>query len=574
MSKPWEKYQKANEADNQEQGPWSRYKKPSEPEQKTSVGQTVLESYADVPLLGYLPNVQAGIAEASEKLSDWSNEKLDKIGLADEDWKTDQKLKELGIKVEGPKDDYIAKRDANLKRRELQKKENPNAHLIGTGIGIGASAVLGGKMLPAQKLKDLTRLQRIVKAAKAGAGAGAIYNPGDKEGEISGLQLGDRAKNAALGAAIGAGAQGGLEVVGSGGKKLAKWGSKKLKDLAEEKAAKAAGAIQKDFNKYGEDNLKRVGRQLLDKKIVKPFSTPKAINEAVEEATGATEQKLVGIIDDVTEKSAKTKKGFIKTKSVVDRLKKDVEKKFEGIPKDKIEAITDEIESWYGDMPEVINVKDMQKFKTSMQKFINQSNYYKDLAPGKQYALTKVRSGARQSIEDAAEELSGELGQKGGKLVKETNRELGDLYLADKLSEQGIARGAGNRAISLSDYVAGAGGAASGNPMVSAAITAANKGVRTFGNSLGATSADKVSKVLQKLNPDVASGAMNYVRSSQPGVQSTLNQSGKFLDKIAQNPDSIESIKNEKLKARLKKYVPGKQDVSEVDARDIYKQGN
>lgn len=120
----------------------------------SSPAQTGLESFANTATLGYLPQLQAGAGAA--------------MGLGN----------------------YTDLRDKNIARQKASAEENPKSDIAGKVAGFGANVLMGPTNIPGI-------------AAQA-----ALSNPGDTPGQSGDLQLGDRAKNAALAGLLGKGLQG------------------------------------------------------------------------------------------------------------------------------------------------------------------------------------------------------------------------------------------------------------------------------------------------------------------------------------------------------------------------------
>lgn len=197
--------------------PFEAVKTPTGP----GAAQAFLEHFGDAGTLGYLPQLQAG----TERLRHGIDLAAAKLGLGpDTPEMVDEKLKAQGFSINQPEDSYVSLRDANRKRMTQESEAHPYASKAGTIAGIGAGMVLAPGGATA---KSASALERFVRAAKAGAAYGAAANPGDVEGEIDPLQLGDRTANAVKGAGIGLAAQGLVEAV-PGAVKLAGWAKNKL----------------------------------------------------------------------------------------------------------------------------------------------------------------------------------------------------------------------------------------------------------------------------------------------------------------------------------------------------------
>ncbi len=136
--------------------------------------QAALEGFGDTATMGYLPHLQA---LASKPLYGALNAL------------TGQSVEPM---------DYVQERDMNIARQKGLSESNPGSSLAGKGLGIAATT-----MLPAGKLAAFLAPKSVAGAAALGATQGAIYNPGDKQGEVDPLQLEERAGNAAVGGLAG-----------------------------------------------------------------------------------------------------------------------------------------------------------------------------------------------------------------------------------------------------------------------------------------------------------------------------------------------------------------------------------
>ena len=116
--------------------------------------------------MGYLPQIQAGIERLLPNPTEQADIELQKQGISQ------------------PSQDYIALRDENIRRQQQLLEQNPIAYGAGQLAGsVASSAPMAGVGQASSFGK------RLVDAAKVGATQAALYNPGDVEGEYSGLQL-------------------------------------------------------------------------------------------------------------------------------------------------------------------------------------------------------------------------------------------------------------------------------------------------------------------------------------------------------------------------------------------------
>lgn len=164
------------------------------PASDTNVEQTSVEHFAHGALLNYLPQVQAAAQKPLFKAFNAAT----------------------GQSVEP--DRYVDARDANIRRLAKQAEENPNA-AAGAGLaGLVASSMAIPAPLPKVLKGASAGVKGVMKAAGRGAvfGAqyGAIANPGDVEGVVAPVQLGERIGKTIEGAEAGAKFGGGLSVAG------------------------------------------------------------------------------------------------------------------------------------------------------------------------------------------------------------------------------------------------------------------------------------------------------------------------------------------------------------------------
>ncbi len=139
---------------------------------------------------------------------------------------TDKKGNEFP--VSRPEQSYVQWRDEILRAQNQAKEQNPwtsaAAELTGAaGLGLGVGKVAQALGMASEAAQSAGLGSRLLSAGASGATYGAIQNPGDTEGEISPLQLKERAINAGTGAATGVAIQGGLETLGSGASAVSRY---------------------------------------------------------------------------------------------------------------------------------------------------------------------------------------------------------------------------------------------------------------------------------------------------------------------------------------------------------------
>ncbi len=504
------------------------------PTDKTSAGMAALEHYGNTATMGYLPHLQAGV------------EKLLPNPTAD----VDSKLEEQGFSVPSNDQSYLSARDENRKRLETESKEHPYASGAGTAAG-----VIAGAALPAANIaKGATLGAKALAGAKTGALYGAIANPGDTEGEYSPVQLGGRAKNAAIGAGIGAAAPVAIEGVSRG--------AQSVKDFLSRKAAlKATRALGRPtptqatkMAASGQDV--ELGRELLDSGAIPVLGTPGRIAGRVEtlqdEAGEAVsdlikrggDSKLIDaerlgieILDSPELAQMRTTPGMENTAAMI-------EKQVETLAKNG-----------------KLTLKEAQKLRQGIDKSINFNKAAPEMR-GAQEGLYKQRTAIRDAMNEGINSLPG-FAEKDALL--KANRKYGRLSEASEILEREIGRDQANRSISLTDTIAGAAGASTGNPAAALALGAANKFGRTFGNSIQARVYDSIAKkaglvpgAMEKVNPQVASMIAQRAALRDPRFQENddpILKDPQLLELFRKDPGLIDSIADETRRTKIKRSI-------------------
>jgi len=489
-----------------------------EPEQKHSKKQTALEGFGNGISMGYLPHLQAGAESLGDLIGSGKDKALDAVGL-DKYASVDHQLEKDGFQL--PDSGYVKSRDENIKRQKDQATENPwtagTANVAGALTGGIASAPLFGVANSTRALPAITRLAdgkrafdlgRVGQAAMTGATVGVLANPGDTKGEISPMQLKERAVNGAIGAGIGGGLQGGLEVGGKLAPVIsdnAKKAALYLQDKAEKLKVKSLGGTKKMLEKLqstpGAEN--RLGRNLLDNKVGGFFTGKEKVAGQIDDLAIAKTGELTGEIDRVSalqnsvdpEKALALEAAKFNPREAAESLKQEIRDEYSHIPEEILEPQLKAVDQWFS-KPGRMDIKDVQAFKTQMNKFIRNGSYLKDNPGLSQETVMGVRGKLQRGVEHNADVAAELFGEAGGK-IKSTNQDLGGLFQAQDMIESGVAAGGKNQMISLGDKVmATAGAAADGGWGLGLGLV--NKVAREKGNQISAHSLDAAAKFLMK----------------------------------------------------------------------------
>lgn len=466
------------------------------PSRKIEAG---IEGFGTAATLGYLPQIQAGVEKGVDYLSSF---------IPGTSANTDKQLREQGFQVESPS--YIQMRDENLRRQQELQQQNPISYGAGQlAGGIAASAPLAGA--GAASLGG-----RVLQAAGTGVIEGGLYNPGDKEGELSGLQLEDRAKQAAVGGLIGGVGQ----VLGTGVSKVAekfKEAPKALKNYAELKAFKQSGAMLKDFRKnLGNNRANEIGREMLDKGIVSAgdsfedialkSSTLKA--EAGKELGDIYSTTLAGLnLDDP--KLVATR---INPKDIADKLRVEISDKLKGKPgaSTVLDRVAKELDT-LAENSDDLSLDKAVELKSAFDDMINYNKPIKD-----DTILADQFRRMRRALNNAIDTRVESIGKASSdpeliKRLQSAKKTYGNMAEVSGIAKDRVARENANRLFSLGDRISGVSGAVLGG-VQSGNIEGAIKGgiagllvgkaSRLGGNAISAKAIDTTAKILES-NPNL-----------------------------------------------------------------------
>ena len=269
---PWE--QQGSESPHADSFPVGSAPWESQSSSKIDYGDmanTALESLGKGISAGYLPQIQAGVEKATDLIGEGKDKLLAAAGLENLT-STDYQLRKQGFDI--PVQTYVQIRDQNLARQAGQKERNPwTAGISELAGGIAGGSAMGAgaaKFLPAMSFSlidkatrmspaiaevaaSAPKIARIASAGEVGTIYGALSNPGDVQGEVSPIQLGERVGNAGMGLVTGSALGTGIE----GAASAIKYGSDKynsaLKSLAEMivKRKPNADEVMKEAAKLG-----------------------------------------------------------------------------------------------------------------------------------------------------------------------------------------------------------------------------------------------------------------------------------------------------------------------------------
>ena len=417
------------------------------------------------------------------------------LGFADELTGVGEALLDTIRGKEGKFGDLYRKhRDESRREYDLAKADNPWSYGAGEFGGGAATMIVPG--LNAAKGASVLNI-----AGKA-ALSGGLYGIGDTKADtLSGIAE-EAGKGAALGfagGALGSAVGKTAEAMARSrmAQKLANWTASKGDNAAEYLAERALGVERATRDSLGEKKVRDAARYALDEGIISPLAGTKkmiARNKGAMSAAGAEREALYKAID---EAGASTFNPL--------NVASQVDEKVGGFWRDPIhksesKQLENMLESILMRGEGNIPMTEAQTLKETLGKVANWKNSQN--LTDKERMARDAYGVVADAIENSAREASGKLNRPGmAEELLRQNKNMEASATAAKLLRKKLARG-GNRAISLTDFVVGAGGAF-GGPIGSLKAVAAKKALERFGPSMAAVGVDRTAKLIRQ-SPELA----------------------------------------------------------------------
>lgn len=429
--------------------------------------------------------------------------------------------------------DYIAERDRQIADLAAMKAEDPASFTVGE---LGGSLALPIGVF-GKAAKGATTLGRLaMQGGAAGILQGALQNPGDHPGQLSGAQFDDRANSAAMGALYGGAGGATIPVIVRGIQK----GAQALRSKAGDLAFKAAGPYARDARKaYAKDQISSIGQEMLDQDIIgnipRGYETLEKRAASSAEKKGAEKGAIIKQLGEFEKKLAQeadaadgqlvprgtplsTKSGSkvgVSREAIANELEKDllVPTNLPGAGKINAEFQTF-IDDFRKGGKELIPLEEADQMKIFLgqrkNKLINYDRLPGSDIPNSEHFYRSLSAKLNQGVDDAASTLAEKFSPEIALRLAAAKKGYGAAKTVQSMASQREAREFANRLISPSDYGTGsAAGLASmvmhGNPVEAAlaGIVAggANKLARKYGNQLSAKQLDNLSKALASIQP-------------------------------------------------------------------------
>lgn len=461
-----------------------------------SQGQAALESAANAATMGYLPQVQAAVGELVEKIPQPINTALEKAGFT----------------IQEQPRGYIERRDLNIQRQQRQREQYPvttTAAELGGGLASMVAPGFGAT-------KAVKPLAKILESGVRGGVQAALYSPEVEQGQEQGLQLGERFEQAKRGAAFG----GSLAALGRAGEKAVKSiksAPDKLSRSAERQAFRALNTLVKK-EELAQDRgiLNRVGRKLIDNKIVQTNDAPKDVVKKLDpfiDDVGAKikdiyknseAQALQSMSSGLNPRQAKLLSDTaLKPKNIVARIENGLRKKYKNSSFDpfrgELKSRLENISSIQDDL----SASDLIGIRSELDKLVRWSKRAE--TNDAQDAIRFVRNEINDIVDQRLDALDRITGLKNSSEIKKLRQDFSDMMFVREVAEKKAAHIAKNQNVSLGDKAAatvggllGLAGGSAGAIAGAAGLAIANKYARERGGTTLAVLTDKVARSFTK----------------------------------------------------------------------------
>jgi len=438
------------------------------------------------------------------------------------------------LKGEGSFTDLYPKyRDEQRQHIGHAKSDNPISFGVGTVGSLvvpGVAAAKGASVFSLLPRAASSTAANVAKAGAAGALTGAGYsnaNPTESPAKLK-----EFGKDVAVGGAVGAALQGAFSAVAGIGNALR---PSSLRKLAEEKAVKAAGAMtreQRELARAG--TLRPLGRELLDKKIVTFGASLEDVAERAGAQKAAAGQEIGNALQKVDDLVAAAKGAADDgTIALPEQAKAAFKAQLDDAYQFNMQRIGQRIEKEIiapnaknpllrGEMQKLAAIAD--DFKSQAPQTLAEGNVIK----GTQGKITNFNSDTvpqafkqevygiiKTELEDVVEktaQLQAAVAKNTGLQVPKlaegakdakaayvaAKKSYGLSKEAEEIAERRLGTVRSNRELSLTDYIAGGAGLASGGPAQALLLGGANKLLRRYGDAALAVGADKLALVIEK----------------------------------------------------------------------------
>lgn len=470
--------------------------------QSDAVGAAI-EGFGQGASMGYLPQLQAAVGSVLPSGSD----------------DVDADLAAQGFTIDQAGDDYLSRRDESIARQEALSKSNPYIYNGSQLAGMIATAP-AVEMGVAKALPAAVRANRFGHAVATGATIGGVQNPGDETGEIAALQLKKRAENAALGGAVG----GGADILARGASKVAnavKNGGQYVREAGEANALRSAGAQKGQVNKLNKKGrMSETANFVMENDLGNPGLTGKELQGKVRSLKSEAASEIGSVMDEI---GAAGEAGTFNRKEIAEKMRTTLlEDAADSIDADsllpKFEKYIDDFERKSGPA----SAKDIQSLRQQFDSKINFEKRRAELPESE-----KIFKSWRRLFSNEVDQKATQIGGKAGERLRAANKKYSLASEVEKLAENKVSQ-QGNNAFGLTDRIAGASiggaGAMTGEDWIerlknagigAVAGAAGSKALRTYGPTLGTKALLSTARGIERIAPAAAAAE----RVAQPVAQ-------------------------------------------------------
>lgn len=416
-------------------------------------------------------------------------------------------------------------------QNKAAQEDNPVIYGAGEIGGSLAQAVAPG-------IGALSKSTKLPGLLASGAIAGAGYSEAE--------DVGDLAKDVALGAGLSAGIGKGLQGIGKGIKALS--GGKEIADkLAEEAEKSAVLSLKPTPSEYlkleKSDKLNELGRELLDRNVTKPFSTSNKMAELIGDIKNKAGLKIGEFIDNYDNllKQNPSSVTPLNLSKIVDETNLQISS-LERINESAAKAVKDKLDEFVKYPNRSLN--EFKQFKQG----IADKAYIEGQTSGREVkeALKQFERRLDSEIVDTLDKsFAGKLPE-----FQKAKKDYAFGIKLEKIADKAAAKETLSSGLSPTETASIAAGLATGQGLIPLTF-AAKRGVKEYGQQIKASLNNKLSKLANK-SPEFLGKYTNVIQnaisrgpSSLAATNFILSQQDaeyrEMLDKINEMEDLEES---------------------------------
>jgi len=447
-------------------------------------------------------------------------------------------------------DRYSTIRDQLRAKQKEAEEKAPGYYMGGTLAGSAAQTLVPG-------------LGALGKGAATGklATQGAISGLGYSEGDLTKGEVGEAAKDVALGATIDVATGKAFSAAEKGVSKLLK-GKELAPELAAAAEQKAVQALKPTPSEYAKlertDQVQKLGRELLDQKVTGPFSSVKKMAERLDEIKEKAGSKIGEFVDtfDELSKSSPDTISKVDYDKIINETREQIAQ-LERTNKQAAKAVQEKLDELLEYGPKqtdfVGGTKTADLAKVPEPRTLNELKSFKQGIADKAYVEGNISGrDVKNALRDFERRIDDEIVSTIERSnigtrpeFQEAKRNYTFAKRLEKIADRASAKDELSAAISVPEAQAIAAGMVTGSPSIPL-VFAAKRGVKEFGKQIQATTLDKLSRLASKTPERLGRWADTLSKATERGPTSLAATNFILSQKDAEYREFLKQLEEEK----------------------------